>query len=75
MPLDYFNICNHMGQGLDMKNGVAFAQWTIQIEKLAKCMTGNLPSFEASCICQAEWRILDLMDHWLNGPWQILCSY
>lgn len=64
-----------MGQGLDMKNGMAFAQWTIQIEKLAKCMKGNLPSFEASCICQAEWRILNLMDHWLNGAWQILCSY
>lgn len=64
-----------MGQGLDMKNGMAFAHQTIEIKKLAKCMMGNLPSFEASCICQAEWRILDLMDHWLNGVRQILCSY
>lgn len=64
-----------MGQGLDMKNGVAFAQWPTQIEKLAKCTMGTLPSFEASCICQAEWRIWGLMDHWLNVAWQISCSY
>lgn len=68
MPFDYFNICNHMGQGLDMKDGVAFAQLTIAIEKLAKCMTDNLPSFEASCTCQAEgqywtWWIMGLMEH------------
>jgi len=64
-----------MGQEVDMENGMAFAQRTIQIGKMAKCMTGNLPSLEASCICQATWRILDLMDHWLNRAWQILCSY
>lgn len=72
MPLDY--ICNHTRQGLDVKNGMAFAQQTIQIEKLAKCTMGAVPSCEASCICQAAWRILDLMDHRLNGAWQILLN-
>lgn len=74
ISFDYFNICSHMGQGLNMKNGVFFAQWTIQIEKLAKSTMSNLPPCEASCICQAEWRILDLMAHWLNVAWQIVCS-